>query len=247
MEMDSYTVLCRGIALRDGHEHLHRHVRTHGAFQRRNRFLHQRTLPPVGRQTPMEPVHRPCQKQKMVDTGHGVPHRRCHSRSGLHASLRPFPRLYPDVPMVDGFQQCHPRHRGRRFLHVGARPARAKPVCRYQKYVLPHRYHSGQRTAHHAGGHVGNFHPSHRLLVEHRFLRAGGILHCRDRLPLFPLAAPRLRPDTKSRIGPEAVERHLAHRHIVFPETAARRCRPFHAFLPSAGSIAHPDFQPVHD
>ena len=71
------------------------------------------------------------------------------------------------------------------FLHVGARPARAKPVCRYQKYVLPHRYHSGQRTAHHAGGHVGNFHPSHRLFVEHRFLRAGGILHCRDRLPLF--------------------------------------------------------------
>ena len=30
MEMDSYTVLCRGIALRNGHEHLHRHVRTHG-------------------------------------------------------------------------------------------------------------------------------------------------------------------------------------------------------------------------
>ena len=40
MEMDSDPVLCRGTALRDGHEHLYRHVRTHGTFQRRNRFLH---------------------------------------------------------------------------------------------------------------------------------------------------------------------------------------------------------------
>ncbi len=41
-------------------------------------FLYTSALPPVGRQTPMEPVHRPCQKQKMV-VGHGV-HRRRHSR-----------------------------------------------------------------------------------------------------------------------------------------------------------------------
>ena len=39
----------------------------------------------------------------------------------------------------------------------------------------------------------------------------------------------------------------LAHRHIVFPETAACGRRPFHAFLPPAGSVAHPDFQPVPD
>ena len=63
----------------------------------------------------------------------------------------------------------------------------------------------------------------------------------------FPLAAPRLRPDTKSRVGPQPVERHLAHRHIVFPETAACGRSPFHAFLPPAGSVAHPDFQPVPD
>ncbi len=76
------------------------------------------------------------------------------------------------------------------FYMLALDPHEQSLVCGHQEHVLPHRHHSGQRTAHHVGGHVGNFHPPHRLFVEHRFLRAGGILHCRDCLPLFPLAAP---------------------------------------------------------
>ena len=74
MEVDTYSVLCRGYPVFHCEQHIRDHVQQHGHVQGRYGDVYQPSVSSVGHQAPLEPVCGHNQDQEMVDYGHADNH-----------------------------------------------------------------------------------------------------------------------------------------------------------------------------